>query len=71
MDLNIDLKNININDLKEKVVKIATVLVRASPIMETLTGIMIAGLIYYSGKLIIKEQNLETVDFLRARACDL
>ena len=45
-----------INDLKEKVVKIATVLVRASPIMETLTGIMIAGLIYYSGKLIIKEQ---------------
>jgi len=44
-----------INDLKEKIVKIATVLVRASPIMETLTGIMIAGLIYYSGNLIMKE----------------
>ena len=37
-----------INDLKEKVTKINIVLVRASPIMEFLTGIMIAGLIYYS-----------------------
>ncbi len=45
-----------INDLKEKVVKIQTVLVRASPIMETLTGIMIAGLIYYSGNLIMQEK---------------
>ncbi len=45
-----------INELKNKVVKIETVLVRASPIMETLTGIMIAGLIFYSGKLILKEE---------------
>ncbi len=42
-----------INNLKEKVVKINIVLTRASPIMETLTGFMIAGLIFYSGKLII------------------
>ena len=33
-----------------------TILVRASPIMETLTGIMIALLIYYSGKLIINDE---------------
>ena len=45
-----------INDLKERVVKIQTVLVRASPIMETLTGIMIAGIIYYSGKLMMQEK---------------
>ena len=45
-----------INNLKEKVIKIETVLVRASPIMETLTGIMIAGLIFYSGKLILKNE---------------
>ena len=45
-----------INELKNKVIKIETVLVRASPIMESLTGIMIAGLIFYSGKLILKEE---------------
>ena len=45
-----------INNLKDRLIKTATVLVRASPIMETLTGIMIAGLIYYSGNLIIKDQ---------------
>ena len=45
-----------INNLKEKVIKIQTVLVRASPIMEILTGIMIAGLIFYSGKLILKNE---------------
>ena len=45
-----------VNNLKEKVMKIEAVLVRASPIMEGLTGIMIAGLIYYSGKLILKDQ---------------
>ncbi len=42
-----------INNLKDKVTKIETVLVRASPIMETLTGLMIALLIFYSGKLIM------------------
>jgi len=51
-----------IDGLKEKIIKIHTVLQRASPIMETLTGIMIAGLIYYSGKLIIKEE-LEISNF--------
>ena len=42
-----------INTFKEKVVKIETVMTRATPIMETLTGLMIGGLIYYSGSLII------------------
>jgi len=45
-----------INDVKEKAVKIATVYVRSSPIMETLTGIMIAVLIFYSGKLVLKNE---------------
>ena len=45
-----------INNLKEKVIKIQMVLVRASPIMEILTGFMIAGLIFYSGKLILKNE---------------
>ena len=53
-----------INELKNKVVKIETVLVRASPIMETLTGIMIAGLIFYAGKLILKEE-LDINNFFR------
>ena len=39
-----------VDDLKEKSKKIAIIFVRTSPIMETLTGIMIAILIYYSGK---------------------
>ncbi len=43
-----------INTFKDKVVKIQTVMTRATPIMETLTGLMIGGLIYYSGNLIIK-----------------
>ena len=37
--------------LKDKNAKIRTVYVRVSPIMETFTGIMIAILIFYSGKL--------------------
>ncbi len=41
-----------IHDLVEKNIKINSVLVRATPIMETLTGIMIAGFIFFSGKLI-------------------
>ena len=43
-----------INSFKEKVVKIEIVMTRATPIMETLTGLMIGGLIYYSGNLIIQ-----------------
>ena len=45
-----------LTDLKDKNKKIQTVFVRMSPIMETLTGIMIAILIYYSGKLIFTDQ---------------
>jgi len=45
-----------LDSLKEKGKKTQIVLVRASPIMETLTGIMIASLIFYSGKLIINDE---------------
>ena len=41
-----------IGDLVEKHIKFNSVLIRAQPIMETLTGIMIAGFIFFSGKLI-------------------
>tara|TARA_Y100000768_G_scaffold382505_1_gene362976 strand:+ start:875 stop:2617 length:1743 start_codon:yes stop_codon:yes gene_type:complete len=41
-----------IDDLVEKNIKINSVLIRATPIMETLTGFMIAGFIFFSGKLI-------------------
>ena len=43
-----------LGQLKEKNQKIQTVFVRMSPIMETLTGIMIAVLIFYSGILMSK-----------------
>ncbi len=46
----------HLEKLKNKNAKIRTVYVRVSPIMETLTGIMIAILIFYSGKLIIKNE---------------
>ena len=42
---------IYLGQLKEKNQKIQTVYVRMSPIMETLTGVMIAVLIFYSGAL--------------------
>ena len=45
-----------LNSVKEKSRKIAVVFVRASPIMEVLTGIMIALLIFYSGKLIVNNE---------------
>ncbi len=41
-----------IKDLTDKQIKIGTVLIRATPIMETLTGIMIAGFIFFAGILI-------------------
>ena len=41
-----------INDLVEKNIKIGSVMIRATPIMESLTGLMIAGFIFFSGKLI-------------------
>ena len=45
-----------INKFKEKVIKIQTVMTRATPIMEILTGFMIGGLIYYAGSLILKDE---------------
>jgi len=45
-----------IDALKEKSKKIGIVMVRATPIMETLTGIMIGALIFFSGKLILKDE---------------
>jgi len=47
-----DRANNKINQLKETSRKINVVYVRASPIMEFLTGIMIAFLIFYSAKLV-------------------
>ena len=41
-----------ITQLVNKNIRAATILIRATPIMEVLTGIMIAGFIFYSGKLI-------------------
>ena len=35
-----------------KGVKISSIIIRATPLMEILTGFMIAGFIYFSGKLI-------------------
>jgi len=51
-----------INDLKEKNKKISFVLVRTTPIMEFLTGIMIAGLIFYSAQM-VNEGTLEINNF--------
>ena len=48
--------NKSLSELKEKNQKIQTVFVRLSPVMEVLTGIMIAVLIFYAGKLIAKEE---------------
>ena len=45
-----------LNNVKEKSRKMSIVFVRASPIMETMTGIMIAILIYYTGKLIMNDE---------------
>ncbi|MDB3924885.1 ABC transporter ATP-binding protein/permease [Candidatus Pelagibacter sp.] len=45
-----------VNDLKKKSEKIQAVYIRSTPIMEMLTGLMIAILIFYSGKLIINEE---------------
>ncbi|WP_440924163.1 ABC transporter ATP-binding protein [Candidatus Pelagibacter sp.] len=45
-----------LNNLKEKSRKMAIVFVRASPIMETMTGVMIAILIYATGKLIMNDE---------------
>ena len=41
-----------INDVVKKNIKIASIMIRSTPVMEALTGFMIAGFIFYSGKLI-------------------
>ena len=41
-----------LEELKEKGQKMGIILVRATPIMEVLTGFMIAGLIYYSARMV-------------------
>ena len=46
--------NTFINSLRDKSKKISFIFVRATPIMETLTGIMIAILIWYSGMLMVQ-----------------
>jgi len=45
-----------VNDLKDKSIKISSVFIRATPVMEILTGVMIAIMIFYSGKLIMNDQ---------------
>ena len=45
-----------VNNLKEKSEKISAIYIRSTPIMEILTGIMIAFLIFYSGKLIFNDE---------------
>ena len=45
-----------LDDLKEKSIKIQSVYIRSTPIMEILTGMVIAILIFYSGKLIMNGQ---------------
>ena len=45
-----------VTNLKEKSEKIAAVYIRSTPVMEILTGFMIAILIFYSGKLIFNEE---------------
>ena len=41
-----------INEMLEKEIKISSILIRATPIMEILTGCMIAGFIFFAGRLI-------------------
>src|SRR5210317_1836049 len=50
-DYERDRINLKLEKVKNTAKKVGTIFVRVSPIMETLTGIMIALLIFYSGKL--------------------
>ena len=51
-----------IGDLVKKQIKMGTILIRATPIMEILTGFMIAGFIFYSG-ILISAGELEVNNF--------
>ena len=59
--VNEEAKNV-IKDVIKKNIKTASVMIRAAPLMETLTGFMIAGFIAYSGVL-IKAGELEVNNF--------
>jgi len=52
----------NIDALLNKAIKVSSIMIRATPIMEILTGIMIAGFIFYSG-ILIAEGSLEINNF--------
>ena len=45
-----------LENLKNKSIKITKVMIRAAPIMETLTGLMIGGLIYFAGSLVLEDK---------------
>ena len=49
-----DKAGIALKDLTDKEIKMNKILIRATPVMEVLTGIMIAGFIYFSGFLIAR-----------------
>ena len=51
-----------VNESVEKNIKIAKIMIRATPIMEILTGFMIAGFIFYSG-ILIRSGELEVNNF--------
>ena len=52
----------DINELKNKIIKMTVVFNRNTPFMETLTGIMIAALLFYSG-ILIDNGELEVNNF--------
>ena len=54
--------NKNLDNIKEKTIKIEVVMTRSTPIMESLTGLMIGLLIYFAGNLVMNE-NLDINNF--------
>jgi len=52
----------DINELKNKIIKMTVIFNRNTPVMETLTGIMIAALLFYSG-ILIENGELEVNNF--------
>ena len=52
----------DINELKNKIIKMTVIFNRNAPIMETLTGLMIGGLLFYSG-ILIDSGELEVNNF--------
>ena len=54
--------SIDIKNLKDKAIKMTEIFQRNTPIMETLTGIMIGILIFYSG-ILIQNDELEVNNF--------